>query len=172
MLALCAMLAKPAHVQAQANQKWGIGLRFGSPSGLDIKHYMGKNAWQLTIGSGLYGVYDPPNGGYRSGYIGFSAMFNYLWRKDWPNARGLQYYYGFGGLATTRQYYRKDWKKNYPDDPYERRLGLGLTGALGIEYFVPAAPISLFVELNPYVEVVPYPFYTGLGASIGGRFTF
>ena len=169
---LCLIISTGVKAQAAKNLDWGIGLRFGSPSGLDIKHYIHKRAWQLTIGSGLYGVYDPPNGGYRSGYIGFSAMFNFLWRQDFAQVSGLQYYYGFGGLISSRQYYRKDWRTQSLNDRYVTRLGLGATGAVGIEYFIPAAPIALFVELNPYLELIPYPFYTGLGASIGGRFTF
>lgn len=149
-------------------QDWGLGLRFGSPTAFTVKHYFGNNAWDLNIGTGPYGFYNSPYGRYR-GY-GFSLMFNYLWRRDIANAKGLEWYYGLGGLFSTRGYYYD--APGHKDDDYRTRVGVGATGALGLEYFIPNAPISLFAEVNPYVEVVPQPFYITLGAGLGGRFTF
>ena len=94
-------------------------------------------------------------------------MFNYLWRRDIAGARGLEWYYGIGGLLTTRGYY-----DDGRDGNYTNRISLGATGALGIEWFIPGAPISLFAEINPYVEVVPAPLYIGFLGALGGRFTF
>lgn len=154
---------------AQA-QNWGIGLRFGSPTAFTVKHYFGRNAWDLNIGTATYGFYDNPYGRYRG--VGFSAMFNYLWRKEIASAKGLEFYYGLGALLSSRGYYYDDNGPGRKDDEYRTRFGLGPTGALGLEYFIPNAPISLFLEANPYVELLPHPFYITLGAGIGGRFTF
>lgn len=142
---------------------WGIGLRFGSPSAFTVKHYFGQNAWDLSVGTGYHSFYNHPNGRYRG--LGFSAMFNYLWRRDIDRSSGVEWYYGIGGLLTNRTYYRDN-------DRTDSYFGVGATGALGLEWFIPNAPISLFLEANPYVEVLPSPFYITLGGGIGGRFTF
>lgn len=152
---------------AQA-QNWGLGVRFGSPTSFTIKHYFKQNAWDLNLGTGTYGIYDSPYGRYRG--VGFSVMFNYLWRKDIDDAKGLEWYYGIGGLVSSRSYYYDDGP-GHREDRYRTALGLGPTGALGLEYFIPNAPISLFAEVNPYFELIPRPYIT-LGAGIGGRFTF
>ncbi len=154
---------------AQA-QNWGVGLRFGSPTAFTVKHYFGDNAWDLNIGTGPYGFYDSPYGRYRG--AGFSVMFNYLWRKDIAGAKGLEFYYGLGALLSSRGYYYDNNGPGRADDRYRTVFGVGPTGALGLEYFIPNAPISLFLEANPYVEILPQPFYITMGAGIGGRFTF
>ena len=83
------------------------------------------------------------------------------------SAPGLEVYYGVGGLASSYEYYYDRDKR------YRNRLGLGVTGAIGLEYFfVPAAPLSLFIEANPYVEFAPSPFWIALIGGIGGRFVF
>ena len=147
-------------------QDWGVGIRLGTPTAFTVKHYFGNNAWDLSLGTGPYSYgYRNPKGRYRN--TGFSAMFNYLWRRDIKNAKGLEWYYGLGGLVTTRGYYDDD-----DDDRYTNRISLGATGAIGLEWFIPAAPISLFAELNPYVEIVPAPFYIGIMGALGARFTF
>lgn len=167
IVALAALLAStlawaPAHAQSD---KWGIGLRFGSPTSLTIKRYMTeRNALDINIGSGPYAVYDNRYGAYRG--VGFSLMVNYLWRQNIDNAPGLEFYYGVGGLLSARSYYYDN------RDRYRTNAGLGLTGALGLEYFIPKAPISLFIEANPYVEAFPAPFWITVGGGIGGRFVF
>jgi hypothetical protein len=144
---------------------WGLGLRFGSPTAFTAKRYIGtKNALDINVGNGPFAVYDNNYGPYRNN--GFSVMINYLWRKPVTDAQGLEFYYGIGGMLSARSYYYDN--KNQ----YRTRGGLGVTGALGLEYFIPKAPIALFAEVNPYLEVFPAPFWINLGAGIGGRYIF
>ena len=157
---------------AQKNNNWGVGLRFGAPNALTIKHYTANNALDINIGAAPYGFVDHPNGGYyRDGNrYGFSLMMNYEWRKNIKTVPSLQYYYGLGGLMAVRNYIRKD--KDPDTDNYYSRVSFGPTAVLGLEWFLPGAPIALFVELTPYVEIFPAPFYINPGAGIGGRFIF
>ena len=164
-LALAFTLAAP-QAFAQSN-KWGLGLRFGSPTAFTIKRYISeRNALDINLGAGQYGLSENGYGRYRG--RGFSAMINYLWRQDVGGAGGLEFYYGVGGLLSVRSYYYDDRRR----DVYNTRAGLGLTGAVGLEYFIPRAPISLFLEANPYVEVFPAPFWVNLGGALGGRCVF
>jgi hypothetical protein len=164
LFTLLAVFAMAGRVQAQS---WGLGLRFGSPTAFTVKHYFKQNAWDLNIGTGPYGFYDSPYGRYRG--AGFSVMFNYLWRRDIAGAKGLEWYYGLGAMVNSRDYYYDD--KGHRNDEYRQAIGLGPTGALGIEYFIPNSPISLFGELNPYIELIPRPYIT-LAGGVGGRFVF
>ncbi len=164
-LCLALGFALPA-AHAQSN-KWGLGLRFGSPTAFTLKRYLSeRNALDINLGVGQRAWRDNSYGRYRN--TGFSAMVNYLWRQDVGGASGLEFYYGVGGLLSVRSYYYDDRR----NDVYNTRAGLGVTGAVGLEYFIPRAPISLFLEANPYVEVFPAPFWVNLGGALGGRFVF
>ncbi|QHT70131.1 hypothetical protein GXP67_27530 [Rhodocytophaga rosea] len=156
-------------VHAQ-QKEWAIGLRLGDPSGLNIKKYFGKNnAFDLSIGS--YGNFYGRGRSYRSGYYGnagIAIMGNYLWQKNIPNANGLTWYYGLGGMFSSRRYYVYDSSKRV----YSSNVALGATATIGLEYFIPNTPISFFGDVSAYVEIVPAPFWINLPLGIGGRFNF
>ena len=157
-----------ANAAARAQPKdWAVGLRLGEPTGINVKRYLGKeNALDINVGSygSIYG-----GRAYRNGYYrGVSFMVNYLWQRDISNANGLQWYYGLGGLLTSRRYYYVSNKRDY----YENNIALGATGMIGLEYFIPNTPISLFADLSPYVELFPAAFFVNLPAGLGGRFNF
>lgn len=156
---------------AQAQQKnWAVGIRFGEPTALNVKKYIGKgNALDINIGSSgsFYG-----RRSYRNGYYdnaGFALMINYLWQKK-TNSSGLQWYYGLGGQLTSRRYYYYKSGRNYYE--YDSNISLGVTGMIGLEYFIPSTPISLFVDASPYLEIFPAPFFLSLQAGLGGRINF
>lgn len=158
-------------ITAQAQQKnWAVGLRLGEPTGLNVKKYMGKSN-ALDINLGAYGnFYGDRRGGWGKGAV---VMVNYLWQKRIPDAQGLQWYYGLGGQIGFRKYYW--WDKNqYKYEYYteETRVSLGATGMIGLEWFIPKAPVSLFVDATPYIEIVPSIFGINFQAGIGGRFNF
>ncbi len=154
LITLFAVLALSISAHAQ-NEDWGLGLRFGSPSGITLKRYMGSNAWDLTVGaSGAFGNI------YWGRRPGLDIMFMYHWRRDLGDVNGLTWYYGIGGQLLTREY--RDFRSNF---------GLAAAGALGLEYIIPGAPLSAFLEVNPTVSIVPgfFPFMQSGG---GLRFMF
>jgi hypothetical protein len=170
-MAFLAVLIFAAASPSQAQQKnWAIGLRLGEPTGLNVKKYIGKSN-ALDINVGTYGTFYGSRA-YRNGYYrnaGLSIMINYLWQKRIRNADGLQWYYGLGGQLTTRKYY---YQKSGNNDYYENNIGIGATGMIGIEYFIPNCPISLYADATPYLELFPSAFFLNLQAGIGGRVNF
>jgi hypothetical protein len=154
LITLFAVVAVCMSAQAQG-EDWGLGLRFGSPSGITLKRYMGNNAWDLTVGTS--GAFGNRNWGRRAG---LDIMFTYHWRRDFGDVNNLTWYYGVGGQLLTRQY--RDYTSNF---------GLAAVGVLGLEYIIPAAPLSVFLEVNPTVSIVPgfFPFMQSGG---GIRFMF
>jgi hypothetical protein len=168
-LFVCMLALGIAHINAQ-QKEWAIGLRLGDPSGLNIKKYFGRgNAFDLNIGS--YGNFYGRSRGYRGGYYGnagIAIMGNYLWQKDITNANGLTWYYGLGGMFSSRRYYVYDSSRRV----YTSNVALGATAMVGLEYFIPNTPISIFGDISAYVEIVPAPFWMNLPVGIGGRFNF
>lgn len=76
-------IAAIVHVQAQ-QQEWAVGLRFGDPSGVNVKKYFGNGAaFDLTLGSSG-NFYGGRSRGYRDGYrgAGIALMGNYVWQKE------------------------------------------------------------------------------------------
>ncbi|MES2733107.1 MAG: hypothetical protein V4714_15270 [Bacteroidota bacterium] len=168
VLALFFTVAIPSYAQQKS---WAIGLRLGDPTGLNVKKYFGKDhALDINIGAygGLYGVNRSyRNGNYRN--AGFAVMINYLWQKPVGDAKGLKWYFGLGGQVTSRRYYYY-YKNNY--DYYENNVSTGITGMIGLEYFIPKSPISVFVDASPYIELFPSAFAPNIQVGIGGRVNF
>jgi hypothetical protein len=163
-----------AHVQAQ-QQDWAVGLRFGDPSGLNGKKYFGNGtAFDLTVGSSG-NFYGGRSRGYRDGYrgAGIALMGNYVWQKEvgFIELDGLEWYYGVGGQLSFRRYFAYDRSRaSYYD--YQTNVAIGATGLVGLEYFIPDTPISIFGDIGIYLEIVPAPFWINLPVGIGGRFNF
>ena len=167
------MLIAGVSSTAQAQQKeWAIGLRLGEPSGINVKKYFGKGH-ALDINLGAYGTFYGQRA-YKNGYWhkGAALMANYLWQKDIPGAKGLSWYYGLGGQLAFRKYYYWADNKYYTYYEEETRVSLGATGMIGIEFFIPKTPISLFADASPYIELFPDAFDLNLQGGIGGRFNF
>jgi hypothetical protein len=153
-------------------KEWGIGLRGGEPSGLTIKKYIkgGKNAIDFTLGYSGWGYY----GGNRRKYWkddyyyrgSPTLMVNYLWHKPIKGAKGLDIYYGIGGQISGRRYY--DWR----EERNVSTFAMGVVGNVGIEWYIPETPLSLFAELNPTIELFPATFWMWLNGGGGLRINF
>jgi hypothetical protein len=93
-----------------------------------------------------------------------ALQIHHLWHKD-LNVEGLQWYYGLGGqLKSMSAYYRykyEDQFGNKYDNVYSTAnyINVGVDGILGLEYTFKEVPISLFTEINLYMEVFRDPFF-------------
>ncbi len=183
-----------------SSYNWGIGLRLGEPSGLTVKRYFpGGNALEANIGrSSRWGYeYDAEDfyrhnrysdrdyyrfAGYESG-ASTALQVRYLWQKPIRSAEGLAWYVGLGGQArfTTVKYTyfyndgrwdNDEWR--WWDYVEERRtdMDLGLDGIVGLEYTLPRAPISLFADVNVFMEIVDRPLLMFGQGGIGARYNF
>jgi|GEM_PF-276489 len=183
-----------------SSYNWGIGLRLGEPSGLTVKRYFSSgNALELNVGrSARWGYHYDADDFYKHSrfsdrdYYHFhdyksgastALQVRYLWQKPIRSAQGLDWYVGLGGQArfTTATYYyyyndgrwdNDEWRWwNYVE---ERRtdVDLGLDGIIGLEYTLPNTPISLFGDVNVFVEIVDRPLFMFGQGGVGARYNF
>lgn len=178
------------------NRTWGIGLRMGDPAGLSIKKYDGNTAWELNIGHtyywGRYGYNDAfykygPYQDYRNVDIKSSQLgravgiqLRHLWQKDLniDGLPGLQWYYGLGGqLKSIAVHYRfkyEDASGRKYDNVYDTAhfINLGLDGIIGLEYTFSEVPLSLFTDINLFLEIFRNPFFVHSQGGLGIRYNF
>lgn len=92
---------------------------------------------------------------------------------------GLNWYYGLGAQLRTRSLiynyrYKTDPNANwtYASTGKITDIDLGGEGILGLEYTFADAPISLFLDINLFVEIADDPFAMWFQSGIGGRYRF
>jgi hypothetical protein len=113
--------------------KGGIGLRAGLPFGITGKYFIAKE-------SALEGILHTDRGGF-----GFTGLYE----KHQPlgNVEGFFFFYGAGAGIY------------FPNNT-NGGTSIGIDGVIGLEYVVPAVPISIGIDFKPYLRVVPN-FYIG-----------
>ena len=193
-----ALLISSSVVNAQSKSKsgsgsttsknWGIGLRLGDPTGLTVKKYLSNSkALEFNIGRSNWGYdyYDQfqhdnryKNYDYLSydGRPALAIQAHLLFQKDFPKAKGLQWYWGVGPQVRFHNYtynYRydagSDWVYVSED---VTNVDFGVDGVFGLEYQIPKAPLSVFADVNILTELFddPFEFYFQGGAGI--RYNF
>jgi hypothetical protein len=176
----------------------GIGVKMGDPFALTYKYYPNKH-WGFAAdagkaASGLYNKY------YRSVFNGYlpdslageetikylahtatrdlflEAKFLYQWDAE-KISKGLQFYLGAGWQwrSTTLSY---DYL--YEDGPFENRFGkfsenrftYGPVVVAGLEYSYFSLPISAFIEVEWFTDVLLDPGYQRFQGGVGLRYVF
>lgn len=178
------------------DRNWGLGLRLGDPSGLTVKKYFpsGK-ALEFNLGTTSYWGYDYQDHFYeedkyadseyvsyrRRGAVGFQV--HYLFQKDIRDVNNLQWYWGFGGQIRSKNYqynyrYRNyfgpgqgDYTWVYASDKVTD-FDLGADILIGLEYHIPRAPLSAFIDANLMLELLDDPFALFPQGGIGIRYNF
>jgi hypothetical protein len=176
----------------------GLGFKLGDPFALTYKFYPSKHwAFAADVGraaSGLYNKY------YRSLYDTYvqtdtltadesiqylahkatvdwflEAKFLYQWNAD-VISKGLQCYIGAGWQwrnTTLRYDYNVD---SFTDPKFgkftETRLTYGPTGILGFEYSYFSLPLSAFIEIEYFTDVLLDPGYGRFQGGVGLRYVF
>jgi hypothetical protein len=146
MAALVLLLApRDGRAANQAAGNLGLGIIAGDPSGISGKLWTGpNNAIDFIVGFSLYHDYISING-------------DYVWH-EWnliPVKSGrLPLYYGMG-LWTS----------------ISGSPAVGGRGIVGLEYLFPSAPLDVFLELGPGIQILPD---TGpaFSAGLGMRYFF
>lgn len=169
----------------------GFGIKVGDPFALTYKFYANKHfAIAADFGrsaSGLYSAY------YSKIFNEFqpetSDYYSHRVRADWVGevkvlyqigieqiSPGLQLYVGLGwevrNLKIQYDYFADEdgLSKNFQDQ-YER-LTQGAQGVFGIEYSYFKLPISAFMELEYYYDVVKDPGFQKIQGGVGLRYVF
>jgi hypothetical protein len=138
------------------NYNSGIGLRGGVSQGLTFKTFTNDNAafegilhtrWQGIMVTGLYEIH-----------------------KNFPDARGLSWFYGFGGHLGTwddRNGKNPPWADN--GDNY---TVLGADLIIGLDYLIPNSPVNLSLDYKPAFNFVGYKGIWADGVALSLRFTW
>ena len=169
----------------------GIGIKVGDPFALTYKYYASKHfAVAADFGrsaSGLYSKY------YSEIFHEFqpetSEYYSHKVKADWVGevkflyqigmeeiAPGLQLYVGLGwevrNLKIQYDYFANDegFSQNFQEE--YTRLTQGAQGAFGIEYSYFKLPISAFMELEYYYDLVKDPGFTKIQGGVGLRYVF
>ena len=178
------------------DRNWGIGLRAGDPAGITVKKYNGSNAWELNIGTTYYWggytyrdafyKYDPYQY-YRNVTIhshnirrALGIQLRHLWQKDLniDGLAGLQWYYGLGGqiksIAVDYRFKYEDLSGRKYENIYDTAhfLNLGVDGIIGLEYTFENVPLSLFTDINLFLEIYRNPFNIHPQGGLGIRYNF
>lgn len=139
----------------------GIGIRIGGvATGISLKHYTSTNtALEGIVGFGRH-----------------SLIITGLYEKhhEFPTAEGLSWFYGGGAhlgfVSNDYSYYYyhyKGDKHDGHDDWYDSNFFLGADFILGMEYKIKNAPITLGLDVKPFIDLIP-----GLYGYWEGAFTF
>jgi len=126
----------------------GVGIRFGAPSGVTVKKYLGTNALEAGVGV-FYGST-------------LTAFVHYLFHRPIANigedfeTDGLDWYYGFGAQMKS----------------YRGFFDLAVDGVIGVEYTFSEVPLSIFLDIVGNVEIVDTPFLIGGAGGVGMRYNF
>lgn len=169
-------------------QQWGIGLRAGDPTGLTVKRFMGDKAWELNIGQTDVWGFDARRefDNDFNDYVYLDSRFNsaislqvrYLAFKpiqiDGPDK--LSWYAGIGGQlrSVSVDYRYRYWVGGDRRERWEAvndvDIGADLIG--GLDFTFNDIPLSIFADINLFVELLDSPLFLRLQGGAGVRYNF
>lgn len=125
---------------------FGIGIRGGHPTGIDIKMWQGSTAIDLAVG---WSVYDNKNSS-------LTLQADYLFHNFASISPGkLGFHYGPGLCVEAGS----------------NSMGMSFRIPLGLDYIFPGNRVDIFAEIAPSLALLPSTsFY--LAPSFGARFYF
>lgn len=139
------LISLPIAINSQS-RGFGLGVVIGEPTGLSAKLWTGNsNAFDFAAAWSFKGEGK------------FLVQADYVWHTTNLNNGGngaLRFYYGIGGRLIMA------------DDPL-----LGVRIPLGLNYQFAEAPIDLFAEIAPILDLTPETDFDA-GGGIGIRFWF
>ena len=140
----------PDHPAPDYPQKFGAGIIIGDPTGASLKLWL--NDRLAVDGAVGWSSFD---------HSDLALHSDLLWHSftllPTPPAGQLPVYFGIGGQARLR------------DEHFDDEFGLRLP--VGVSYLFDHAPVDIFVEVAPIIEMTP-EIRGGLTAAIGVRYWF
>lgn len=177
----------------------GIGFKIGDPFALSYKFYPNKHwSFAADVGkaaSGLYNKYyrnefntylpDSLESHERLQYLShkvksdwfLEAKFLYQWDAS-KISKGLQLYAGLGwqwrntSLEYSYLYEEDNFGESRLSGFTENRFTYGPVGVLGFEYSYFSLPISAFIEIEWFTDVLLNPGYQRFQGGVGLRYVF
>jgi hypothetical protein len=173
VLLLAVALFSTSFVFGQSAGTIGLGIKAGDPTGLSAKFYRKNADIEIVVGRPYYfsGRYYSDNyfrkrfdkkyntNHYRFYYYETSnpvaVQVHFLKKKGTKTAKELNWYYGLGPQLRAHRvtyHYRDAYNVIYHDET--TNIDLGLDGVLGLEYTFSDLPLSIFADVNLFLEVV------------------
>ncbi|MBI1805172.1 MAG: hypothetical protein HY033_03650 [Ignavibacteriae bacterium] len=136
-----------AHYALSQERGFGAGILIGEPTGFSVKGWVSDNN---AIDAGIAWSF------YREASIHIHA--DYLWHSFnvFHTQEKIPIYYGIGGRIRTAKH---------------GDAQLGVRVVVGVGYIFRNAPVDLFLEVAPIVDLAPSTELSGNG-GIGARFWF
>lgn len=154
-LALSLLVGQGA--RAQLKDGLGVGIMLGEPTGLAFKMRTGEEqavavgvAWSFT---------ENPSFQFQMDYL----LHNFEIFNSPGQQEQLALYYGLGGRLRLKDNSDKDNKND--------EVLVGVRLPVGITYLFKDAPVDIFLEAVPILDVVPDTDF-GWGAAFGAHFYF
>ena len=153
---IIAVLIGLISTSALAQDKLGIGLIVGEPTGLSVKYWLDEE--HAIDGAAAWSFWDGD---------GFQLHADYLWHNfdllDEPSGLEgkLPVYFGVG----ARLKFRDDNGRRGDDDD----AVFGIRVPVGISYLFDGKPFDLFAEIAPVLDLVP-DFDLNFSLAVGMRF--
>ena len=146
LLLLCLLMFSSAMLKAQG-KGYGIGIIIGEPTGISGKMWLSKTN---AIDAGLAWSFVKPGSIHLHG--------DYLWHTSAvvDSSHKIPLYFGIGGRLKF-------------GDKETGRVGVRITG--GVDFMLESAPIDIFIELAPIMDLVPAT-ELAINGGIGARFFF
>lgn len=148
---VCAMIVLAKPILAQ-DSGFGAGVILGEPTGLSAKLWTSDvNAFDFAV---AWSLKNNNNNHNDNGNLVLQA--DYVWHFDLINMSSgkLPIYLGVGGRAVLTD---------------DTRFGIRIP--VGIDYLFADAPIDIFAEVVPTIDLSPSTNF-GIGAGIGVRYWF
>ena len=150
---------RPASGITNPNARFGVGVAFGSPTGIAWKYWLSPtSAIDGAIGLSPYDQY--------RFHIDYLAHF-------YPfQSQHFSVYYGGGGVlgggrTEVVRYWRDGWWV-----AREQRLGFGVRGVVGMAATIPSTPLDAFLEVAPILVLTPEPVGFVADFAFGTRVYF
>ena len=144
------------------DQGFGIGAMVGDPTGISAKVWIGGDrAVDFGLAWGLW----------RGGYLHLHAdhLFHKMDLID-VGAGRMPLYFG-PGLRLRTWNNGRYWHRGHYYDHDGTRVGLGIRFPVGVAYLFDDAPVDLFLEVAPTLDLIPGTFMD-LDAGLGVRYYF
>lgn len=125
---------------AQLPTQHAIGARFGSATGINYRY-------SLSGDRAVEGIMSIQSNSTTSR---FRIVGLYEYHKPLP-FDNFSWFYGFGGSIGSFTY-KSYTNENGQHIPKNTELSLSIDGVVGMEYNIPESPISLTLDLKPYLD--------------------
>lgn len=171
-----------------------VGIRAGEPFGISFKQYLGnERAYEIVLGSAYSGsLYNDyfinrfrknerfEDFQYVNHQVRYSLALQgrYIRNRVLPEKlrilEGLIWYYALGAqlrISNVEYTYFIPTLLSQGDE-HQNLFAFGPEASIGLEYNIPKLPLSAFLELGLFLELIQAPFVPRPTSGIGLRYNF